>query len=275
MDTHDEMNKAGPQKEISSGFKSGPISQDINAQRSSGASSQDGISGVPSKTPTAGLWHRRESNPYRLTQPSGKGNQNQQLEVEPLEKGTRSGLMKQIKDKLFPKESGVSSTKQKAMVVLVPILAIVMIFVLRQVLTKAPRKTDGATSDNMPEVILTDNSNDDINWQIPEPLPVVMRDPTKIGSQNTSGGQSGISGGTQSGIMIVKGILYSYDKPSVVIGGHIVHLNEKINDATVVEINKDCVVFEKDGKRWTRKVAESELDQEEYLQEEPNQEEQE
>ena len=275
MDTHDEMNKAGPQKEISSGFKSRPISQGINAQRSSGASSQDGISDVPSKAPMAGLWHRRESNPYRLTQPSDKGNQNQQLEVDPFEKGAHSGLMKRIKDKLFLKESGVSSTKQKAMVVLVPILAIVMIFVLRQVLTKAPRKTDGATNNNMSEIIVTDNSNDVIDWQIPEPLPVVMRDPTKIGGQNISGGQSGISNGTQSGIMIVRGILYSYDKPSVVIGGHIVHLNEKINNATVVEIYKDYVVFEKDGKRWTRKVAEPELDQEEYLQEDPNQEERE
>jgi hypothetical protein len=272
MGTHDEIDKSGFQKEISSDFKSGPVSQGIGAQRYSDISAQDNKSDVSSKAPTAGLWHRKESNPYRLTQTSEKGVQSQQYKAESFESSTRSGFIQQIKEKFCSREPGEGSAKQKAMIFLVPILAIVFIFVLRQVFTKAPTKTDARTNDNMP-VVITANNSDDIDWQIPEPLPVVMRDPAKTGSHANFDNIEQNSGETQLGDMTVRGILYSYDKPSVVIGGKIVHLNEKINDVTVVAINKDYVVFEKDGKRWTRKVAESEPIQEENFQEEPEQEE--
>jgi len=271
MGTHDGMNKARPQEKISSDFKSKPISRDIDAQRSSEVSAQDNKSGVSSKAPTAGLWHRKESNPYRLTQISEKSVQNQQLKTESFESGSRTGFMQQIKAKLFSQESGEVSAKQKAMIVLVPVLAIVFIFILRQVFAKAPAKTDAATNDNMPVVITADNSDDDIDWQIPEPLPFVIRDPAKTESQTDFDNIEQNSEDTQLGDMTVRGILYSYDKPSVVIGGKIVHLNEKINDVTVVEIYKDYVVFEKDGNRWTRKVAESKPIQDESLQEESEQ----
>ena len=174
MGTHDEINKARPQKEISSDFKSKPVTRGIGAHRSSE---------VSSKAPTSGLWHRKESNPYRLAQATEKGVQNQQLKAETFESDNRTGFVQQIKTRFFSKKSGESNTKQKAMIVLVPILAIVFIFVLRQVFAKVPAKTNATTNDNMSVVITSDNSNDDIDWQIPDPLPIVMRDPAKTGSQ--------------------------------------------------------------------------------------------
>ena len=263
MGTFDEMNRARPQKEISSDLKSGPIMQGSGAQNSSDVSSQDGRRSLSSKASTGGFWHHKESNPYRLAQTSEKGLQNQQSKPESFENNNRSGFIQQIKTKLFSKEPGEGNAKQKAMIVLVPILAIVFIFVLRQVFSEAPTKTNAATSDNMPVVITANNSNDDIDWQIPEPLPVAMRDPAKTGSQTNFDNIEQNSDEIQLDDMTVRGILYSFDKPSVVIGGKIVHLNEKINDVTVVEISKDYVVFEKNGKRWTRKVAESDPAQEE------------
>jgi hypothetical protein len=62
-------------------------------------------------------------------------------------------------------------------------------------------------------------------------------------------------------MLSVRGILYSQDKPSAIIGNKIVHLNDKIDNATVVQIDRDFVVFEKDGKRWTKKVAELRMEQ--------------
>ena len=56
--------------------------------------------------------------------------------------------------------------------------------------------------------------------------------------------------------MYVTSILYSTDKPSVVIGERIVYLNQEVNGAVIVEINTDNVVFEKEGRRWTQKLAE-------------------
>ncbi len=245
MKMYDEMNNEGSQEEISSNFKSESITQGNGAQSSSNISSAESSSG---------FWDRKESNPYRLEQTSKKN---------PLKKGAfgssnRSGFIQQIKAKLFSQGSGEGGAKQKAMIVLVPILAIVFIFVLRQLFTKAPTKTNATINDDMPVVISANNSNDDIDWQIPEPLPVTMRDPAKTGNQANFNNTTQNSGEAQLDDMTVRGILYSHDKPSVVIGRKIVHLNEKINGVTVVEINKDYVVFEKDGKKWARKVAESE-----------------
>ncbi len=52
----------------------------------------------------------------------------------------------------------------------------------------------------------------------------------------------------------IKGILYSEENPSAIIGTEIVHEGATVSGATVVKINKDSVEFERDGKRWTQKV---------------------
>jgi type II secretory pathway component PulC len=54
--------------------------------------------------------------------------------------------------------------------------------------------------------------------------------------------------------LIVKGILYSEDNPAAVIGTQIVHEGDNISDTTVVRINRDGVVLEMNGKRWTQEV---------------------
>ena len=54
--------------------------------------------------------------------------------------------------------------------------------------------------------------------------------------------------------IIVKGILYTEDNPSVVIGNQIVHEGETIRGVSVIKISQDSVEFEMNGKRWTQKV---------------------
>ena len=60
--------------------------------------------------------------------------------------------------------------------------------------------------------------------------------------------------GAQDGELAVRGILYSQDKPSAVIGNQIVHEGEKVSGATIQKINKDSVEFELDGKKWTQQI---------------------
>ncbi len=266
MDTHDEGNKAGPQKESSSVFRGGPISQGDTQ-----ADSQ--------------INNRQASNPYRLEQSSREDNTKESLEdsaKESREDNTQeqfgatppsvrgADLWQQIKDKLFPEKPGVNNIKQKAMVILIPILAIVMIFMFRQVLSKAPKKTRGATNDDAPAVG-TVGSDSEINWQIPEPIPMEIRDPIKPATQaQTVLPSAWQTDSNDMGMLSVRGILYSQDKPSAVIGNRIVHLNDKIDGATVVEIDRDSVIFERNGKRWTKKVAELEIEQKEQEQIELN-----
>jgi len=60
---------------------------------------------------------------------------------------------------------------------------------------------------------------------------------------------------------LITGIAYSADSASAVIDNRIVHEGEAINGVTVVNIRKDRVVFEKEGKqailRWTQKIGET------------------
>jgi hypothetical protein len=50
------------------------------------------------------------------------------------------------------------------------------------------------------------------------------------------------------------GILYSEDKPTAIIGGKIAKEGDIINGMKVVEIHRDRVEFEKDGKKWTQRA---------------------
>ncbi|MDD5065254.1 MAG: hypothetical protein PHQ35_10925 [Phycisphaerae bacterium] len=52
----------------------------------------------------------------------------------------------------------------------------------------------------------------------------------------------------------VKGILYSADNPSALIGEKIVREGDIIDGVKVVKINKDSVEFERDGEKWTQRT---------------------
>ena len=240
MDAHNQENKAGPQNESSPVFRGGPISQ--------------------SDRPAQSLSTKeRDPNPYRLEKSMHADNVKEQ-QPETSAPSKSAGLWRQIKGKLFKEKEGESNTRQKVMIILIPMLFIIMIFMFRQVLFKAPKKSKGTTKDDSSAVALV--SGDEIDWKIPEPIPMEIRDPIKPGTQTDVPDVSLIDSNSVE-MLSVRGILYSQDKPSAVIGNRIVHLNDKIDDATIVEINSDVVVFEKDGKRWTKKVADLRIEQKE------------
>jgi hypothetical protein len=186
--------------------------------------------------------------------------QPEQPEDSPFIEETGDGLWQQIKDKLFTPKPGVSPAKQKAMVIMIPILAIIMIFAFRQVLSKAPRKTEGNENDDTPAVASNTDSGNEIDWQIPEPITIITRDPiqlpdesnTQTPDQNTE--QNGATNTENQELIMIRDIVYSHDKPSAVVGSQIVYVGDKINGATVVRIDKDSVEFEKDGARWEQNV---------------------
>lgn len=55
----------------------------------------------------------------------------------------------------------------------------------------------------------------------------------------------------------VTGILYSEDKPTIVIGEQMLQEGDIIHGVKVIKIYEDKVEFEKDGKRWIQKVQET------------------
>lgn len=296
-----DKNKAGLQKKVSSVFKGVPLPQNKGAQQPSGTpvpnktsdgspkpvsankqisksslikklSESEDSSDKTEQSQTANAFPKSTSTNQvpqgppvnkisRPKEPLKQAPTDTQLEGSPFIEETSNGLWQQIKDKLFTPKPGVSTTKQKAMVIMVPILAIIMIFAFRQVLSKAPRKTKGTETDDKPVVVSNTDSGDEIDWQIPEPITIIARDPIQLPDEsNTQNGEQNGAANTQNqGIIMIKDIVYSHDKPSAVIGSQIVYVGDKVNGITVVKIDRDSVEFEKDGERWEQNVRDGKM----------------
>jgi hypothetical protein len=294
-----DKNKAGLQKKVSSVFKGVPLPQNNGVRQPSGTPAPNQTPEIPPKPAPADKQTSRSSLISKLSQPEDSSEaveQNQTANVhqkpasakqmpqhspinklsqpkEPLKQAatdtqpesspfieTRNGLWQQIKDKLFTPKPGVSPTKQKAMVIMMPILAIIMIFVFRQVLSKAPQKTKGTEIDDTPAAASNADSGNEIDWQIPEPITIITRDPTQLPDEsNTLNGgenaeQNGTANGQNHGVIMIRDIVFSHDKPSAVIGSQIVYVGDKINGAIIMKINKDSIEFEKNGEKWEQNV---------------------
>jgi hypothetical protein len=162
---------------------------------------------------------------------------------KPVAKVSGPRPWEKIISKLLTSKAGVSAPRQKAMVILVPVLFIIMIFVFTRVFS-TPSHVTAQPAGSGPTGAVA--SAKDIDWQIPEPYPTTLRDPMQIGSTGTTA--------VQTSELVVKGIVYSEDDPSAVIGNQIVREGEEIMGAIVVKINSDSVVFRMNDKEWTQKV---------------------
>jgi hypothetical protein len=293
-----EKSKSGLQKKVSSVFKGVPLPQGSAGQQTSGTPAPSPIPDAspkptpPDRRPGSSLMaklHQAEETPgntipngtakvgpepapptHRLQQHPAAGELHEiktqprktasakQRKAPPVAETTSVGLWRQINDRLFAPKPGVNPTRQKAMVILVPILAIVMIFVFRQVLSTSPRKTLGATDKTL--VTAGPQSGQEIDWQVPAPLPATMRDPLKFPevtpASNAEPNESPAvaSATSKTGVIDVRDVIYSKDKPSAFMNGRIVYVGDKVHGITVVQINRDSVEFEKDGKRWVQNV---------------------
>jgi len=299
-----DKNKAGLHKDVSSVFKGVPVPQNNGSQQSSSTYTPDRAHSVPptpvaadrqvsqsslfnkvnrsedsldntAQKQTAGAFPKPTStNPMtqsplikKLPQPEEsltRPAKATQPESSPFIEETGDGLLQQIKAKLFTPKPGSSPTKQKAMIIMVPILAVIMIFAFRQVLSKAPQKTKGAGPDEALVVVANVDSGQEIDWKIPEAITVMTRDPMKlpdeIDTQNTeqNAAQNETANKPKQEVIIVRAIVYSDDRPSALIGTKIVYVGDKVNDATIVKINRDSIEFENDESRWVQKVREAE-----------------
>ncbi|MBW8002140.1 MAG: hypothetical protein FVQ80_08960 [Planctomycetes bacterium] len=80
-------------------------------------------------------------------------------------------------------------------------------------------------------------------WEAPPKVPNEFRDITRMGDVRRYEGK-----------LIVKGILYSKDNASAIIGKGIVHVGDIVMGAKIVDIGVDFVEFEMNNKRWRQKV---------------------
>ncbi|MHC4328059.1 MAG: hypothetical protein ACYSWW_08065, partial [Planctomycetota bacterium] len=172
-------NKAGLQKKVSSVSDGAPIPKNSGDRQSSGTPAPQGGPDIPVKPAPA--------TPLK-SKPSAKAKE------KPLVEVAESSFAQRIKDKLFAPKEGVSSARQKVMVVLVPVLAVVMIFMFRQVLGESPSRAKGDTKSDTSVVAVAD-SGDEIDWKIPGLWPGEIRDPATLPSRDD--GKSSDPNGTR------------------------------------------------------------------------------
>jgi len=129
--------------------------------------------------------------------------------------------------RLFAPRLGVNYSRQKKMAILIPVLSIVLLVVLN--------KFHG--------------------------VPLLGSEWLRLGTYETMVGdivKSGFSStedDSQHPVRLkVRGIAYSYDRPSAVIGTTIVHEGDVVLGATIVRISRASVEFEVNGETWAQKV---------------------
>lgn len=298
-----EKNKTGLQKQVSSVFKGVPLPQNNGSRQSSGEPVPGQTPGVPPKPASVERQIPKSSLITKLSQSEDtpdKVGKNKSANVLPktasakktshtslinrlpqpkesirrpesavlheegmFSESARTGFLQRIKDKLFAAKPGVNPARQKAMVIMVPVLALIMIFAFRQVLSKSPRQTKGAGKDDVPVVAKADTGNG-IDWKRPEPIKIVTKDPPELPDESKGNNQNQQQSKTTGEVktttetLIIKDIVYSDDKPSALIGSKIVYVGDVINGATIVKIDRDRIGFEKNGSRWEQKVRDAE-----------------
>lgn len=189
---------------------------------------------TPTK-PKSGQPFSKENSPVKKRK-SGAG-------AKTIEKLLKNKIVQDIKSKLLAPKEGISPTRQKVTIVVVPILFVVLIVMFIRAFG-TPSGTVAKPLPSGPTKPAADDSDSEVVWQAPQPYPTTLRDPMQFGSATTEAG----------GGLAIKGIVFSKDKPTAIIGNNIVHEGDKILDVTVIKINEDSVEFEANNKRWMQQV---------------------
>ena len=151
-----------------------------------------------------------------------------------VEEGVAEGTLddwaqpaERLRRRLFAPRLGVNPSRQKKMAMLIPLLSIVLLVVLN--------KFHG--------------------------VPLLGSEWLRLGTYETMVGDivklrfSSTEDDSQHPVSLkVRGIAFSQDKPSAVVGTTIVHEGDVVLGATVVKISRGSVEFEVNGETWMQKV---------------------
>ena len=156
----------------------------------------------------------------------------------------------------FSHKSRAKGSRQVVMAVLVPVLAVVLVLLIRKPL-KGP-STVSAAIPATPSPAVQTAGDVDISWQVPPLYPIGERDPMSMKPKPAASHEEGaVPHEATRENPVVKGVLYSEDRPAAVIGTRLLHVGDKVSGATIVSIAPDGVEFEMDGQRWKQPVSDS------------------
>ena len=167
---------------------------------------------------------------------------------------TGPGFSSQIRKTVFGSK-GSLDPRQKKMAGLVGILSLVFGVVMFVSLGGVGQSKATAGTDPSQDSVIQNQETKKAakDWTSPQTLPANLRDATQPVFKQTNATDDGLAN-TGSGDLVVKGIVFSKNKPSAIINNEILTEGESINGATIVKITKDAVEFKANDKQWTQQV---------------------
>jgi hypothetical protein len=164
-----------------------------------------------------------------------------------------AGQQRRMRPAGYASQGVAGGGRQKIMVALIPVLAIALLYLMKNPLTVS---TPATAQDKLPaEVVPVTIPNVEIAWEIPPLYQVGGRDPMRLPAPPVVTVEEPVAAPTQPHMdLIVTGILYSEDRPAAIVDTFLVHEGEQISGATVKKIEKDGVEFEMNGRTWKQAV---------------------
>ena len=165
--------------------------------------------------------------------------------------GIKPGFSTQIKKAISGSHSSLDP-HQKKMGVLVGILSIafgVVMFITLGGVGKTQAVAADATSGNQTIQMPKKTAEE---WKRPDPLPQDLRNATAPAVTHSGTEQAEPTSEAQT--LIVKGIVFSKNKPSAIINNQILSEGQTFDGVKIIKITKETVEFEANEKRWTQFV---------------------
>lgn len=257
------MKKAGLQKKIAfifdgeeaPGRKSTPLENSPLPHETSGATARLTPAG-----PAPLLSKRQDSTPAPDIQPATEytaGRTGPSMRPQPVPRKNLTGAntitlrkaVSLIKQRAFGGIGSKVDKRQKKMAFMVAVLTIVFVGVLYFALGTEPSLAGAATQNTDSGQKTNSGAAGKLtdSWGIPK-VYAPQRDPMLFPSRQIPDGNLAMGG------LVVKGIVYTPQKPTAIISGKVAVEGETISGIIVRKIEKDIVEFEKDGKRWKQQV---------------------
>lgn len=159
-----------------------------------------------------------------------------------------------IRAKGHPNAAGrADELRQKAMLLLIPVLAIVLWWLVRDSIPTTSAMTSDAED---PLAVQHDEIEaTNIDWQVPPVYRIGDRDPMQLAPMSEFGEGPVTAETTLRTGLVLRGILYTTKKPVAMIGSTLVFEGQQIGPVKVLQIARDSVEFEMDGRRWRQMVV--------------------
>ena len=151
-------------------------------------------------------------------------------------------------------QEGPGNGRQKMMMALIPVLAVALVYLLKNPLSVSTVATAQSTQPALAEPVAPPNT--EITWEIPSLYQPGARDPMRLPTPPVEAAvEEPVAAPTQTHVdLVVTGILHSEDRPAAIVDTVLVHEGEQISGATIKRIEKNSVEFEMNGRTWKQTV---------------------